>query len=232
MNLLIRRRQEAFQEKAQRAVDDLRVATNIVAFEHRSGKGIQRTLVRQRIAEANARVRAEVDARRARLASLLEAEKQHYEAEIAASFETPAQVKERMLSLARKLKEEREAERRALAEELELRRFKASSDALREHESKRLTEKTGLDRVAQLQVRQGVPFCFAFACAPLHPRTRPAYFASAPRPATPPYYKHTHTHTSAGKGPHSPHGARSCGRGGCGRGPRRCGGRGPLPRRG
>ena len=45
--------------------------------------------------------------------------------------------------------------RRKLAEELELRRFKASSDALRSRQSALLAEKTGLDRVAQLQVRRG-----------------------------------------------------------------------------
>lgn len=140
-------------QRAQAAVAELRKDTNIVEFAHRSERGVQRTLVRQRIAQANERVRAACDARRARLASLLESEKSQYESEIAATFETPEQVKEKLLKYAREIKEQRESARRALAEELELRRFKAGSDALRARTSALLTEKTGLDRVAQLQVR-------------------------------------------------------------------------------
>jgi hypothetical protein len=62
-----------------------------------------------------------------------------FEAEIAASFESPEQVKERLLAHAREIKEQREVARRKLAEELELRRFKASSDALRSRASALLT---------------------------------------------------------------------------------------------
>ena len=153
MNLLVRRRQEDNMARAQAAVAELRKDTGIVEFAHRSDRGIQRTLIHQRIKQANERLRAAVDGRRARLAALLESEKVQYESEIAATFETPEQVKEKLLARAREIKEQREAARRKLAEDLELKRFKAGSDALRSRTSALITEKTGLDRVAQLQVR-------------------------------------------------------------------------------
>ena len=155
MNLLIRRRQEDHAARAQAAVQQLSKDANVVSFQHRTDRMITGMLVRQRAAEGGARVRSALDARKARLAALLELEKTRFEEEIAASFEAPEQVKERLLAHAREIKEQREVARRKLAEELELRRFKASSDALRSRASALLTEKTGLDRVAQLQVRAG-----------------------------------------------------------------------------
>lgn len=57
----------------------------------------------------------------------------------------------RILSYARKLKEENEAARRKLVEDLEERRFRQGSDVLRARQSKIMAERVALDRVAQLQ---------------------------------------------------------------------------------
>ena len=180
MNLLVRRRREDFTRHAQAAVDANIKDANIVQFQHRTDRQIQGMLVRQRIAQGNERVRGELEARKARLAALLEVEKSKYEAEIAASFESPEQVKAKLLAHARELKDQREASRRKLAEELELRRFKASSDALRSRQSALLTEKTGLDRVMQLQVRRG-----AHPLDPLPHSTRTRAHTAAGKPLNP-----------------------------------------------
>lgn len=57
----------------------------------------------------------------------------------------------RILSYARKLKEENEAARRKLVEDLEERRFRQGSDVLRARQSKIMAERVAFDRVAQLQ---------------------------------------------------------------------------------
>lgn len=97
-NILSRRREEGRREEASRAVADLGRVTSAVLFASRGTARFAKQLTQTRVSEANARLRAEVDARRARLAQLLEAEKAQCERDIEASFETPEQVKERCVA--------------------------------------------------------------------------------------------------------------------------------------
>ena len=154
MNILVRRRAEERTAKAASGVHDLLKVTGVVEFAHRSDRRIAGTLAAQRVSALRAAARAELDARRARLAALLEAVKGAFEREIAASFESPAAVKERLFAFARGIKEKREAARAALAAELEERRFRNASDLLRARASAIKTVEVALDRIAQLQVRR------------------------------------------------------------------------------
>ncbi len=152
MNIQVRRRQEDRASRAAAGVADTLKVTGIVEFAHRSDKRIASNLVKGKVSELMAGSRAALDARRARLAALLEAEKSVFEREVAASFETPEQVKARLFAFARQLKEDRENKRRNLADELEERRFRLASDVLRARASQIITEEVSLDRVVQLQV--------------------------------------------------------------------------------
>ncbi len=95
MNLLVRRREEERRQAADAVIQESVRVGGYVDFEHRTDKAIERRLVRARIAERNKALRAQLDGRRARLASLLEAEKADFERQIAATFESPEQVKEK-----------------------------------------------------------------------------------------------------------------------------------------
>jgi hypothetical protein len=59
-----------------------------------------------------------------------------------------------MFAYARQLKAESEARRKALAEELEQKRFRQQSDVLRSRASAITAERTALDRLSQLQEKQ------------------------------------------------------------------------------
>jgi hypothetical protein len=182
MNLRIRQREDERLEAAARMLAEEKKVTGVVFFEHRTDAMIKGRLVRERIAAKNKEVRARIDERRARLAALLESEKIELQRDIEATFESPEIVKERcvlarwtfdcpptltslpsphspppprrMFAHARKLKEESEQRRRKLAEELENRRFRQSSDVLRARASAITAERVALDRIAQLQEKQ------------------------------------------------------------------------------
>ena len=151
LNIQRMRRDEERHQVALFNVRERDRVEGIVSFEHRTERQITDRLVRQRVAEANKKLRARVDERRAALARLLESERFTLQRDIEASFDTPEAVKEKLFAHARRLKEEREAARRALAAELEDKRFRLSSDALRARASAITAERTALDRVEQLQ---------------------------------------------------------------------------------
>ncbi len=95
MNLALRRREEDKRAVADAMVQERVRVGGYVDFEHRTDKAIERRLIRQRIAERNKAIKAQVDSRRTKLAALLEADKAQYEREIQATFESPEVVKER-----------------------------------------------------------------------------------------------------------------------------------------
>lgn len=154
LNIALRRKQEDRFATASRAVADHARTAGLVDFEHRSGRKMHDAIMRQRIAESNKALRVQVDDRRRRLAELLTAEKAVHDREIEASYESPDRVKDRMFAYARKLKEENEAARAALAAELEKKRFRNLSDVLRARASVITSERVALDRVAQLHEKQ------------------------------------------------------------------------------
>lgn len=73
-----------------------------------------------------------------------------YEKEIEASFEAPDVVKAKLFARARELKARNEAERKRQAAELEMRRFRQSSDVLRARDSVIMAQRLADERVEQL----------------------------------------------------------------------------------
>lgn len=156
LNIQRMRREEDRIAQAQANILEASKVESRVTFEHRTERQITDRLMRTRIAEANKRLKAKVDVRRAALAKLLEQERYMYQRDIEASFETPEQVKERIFAHARALKENREAARRKLAAELEDKRFRISSDILRGRASAVTAERVAFDRIEQLQQKQRI----------------------------------------------------------------------------
>lgn len=154
ISIMLRRREEdRLFEAGKTRAEHVRLSS-IADFEKRSSAITHGALMRKRIAEQNNRLRDEVDDRRRRLALLLNAEHEQLEREIAASYETPDQVKARLFAYARKLKEENEARRRALAAELDKKRFIMSSDVLRARASEITNEKTAAEWAAQVEEKR------------------------------------------------------------------------------
>lgn len=98
LNLELRRRDEDRRQAVQAGIDEQRRVAGRVDFQHRTDKAIKSLLVRQEIAKKNAQLKAQIEQRRARLAALLETEKQQYEREIEATFESPEAAKARLVS--------------------------------------------------------------------------------------------------------------------------------------
>lgn len=86
-----------------------------------------------------------------RLAQLLTDEQETYEREIEATFETPAQRKERLFARAKALRARREGERKALVAQLEFERVRAGTDDLRKLDSVAFLQETVAQRAAQLK---------------------------------------------------------------------------------
>lgn len=154
INIMLRRRADDRHVEAVRNLAETNKLGGIAAFTASSDYKVKAALMKRKVAEQNARMRAQLDERRRKLAMLLTAERAQFERDIEDSFETPEQVKERMFAYARRLKEENDAERRRLREELERKRFIAGSDVLRARASEIISERTALDRLAQLQEKQ------------------------------------------------------------------------------
>lgn len=150
INIRLRRAAEERRAAADGVVAAASAVDATVRFEHRTILKAARTTERLRGEEAEERARARLEARRAALGRLLADEAAALAAEVASTFEPPEAVRARKLAYARELQAENEARRRALAAELEDRRFRESSDALRTRDSAVLGERVALDRLGQL----------------------------------------------------------------------------------
>lgn len=152
----MRRAEEDRLAAARAVVAETERVGHKTSFEVRTVGKIQARIVRDRVAKGKKEAEDALNRRRAQLSRLLENERRVYEAEIEASFETPEQAKERMFARARQLQAQREAERRAELEKLELKRFRQQSDLLRACESKqRVLAATG-ERAAQLDEKEAI----------------------------------------------------------------------------
>ena len=80
-------------------------------WEAKTGKAIERNIVKNRIEEMRRRQAANLEQRKARLAELLAAEDRIYEKEFNDNLETPEQVREKMFQRLQMLKGKREQER-------------------------------------------------------------------------------------------------------------------------
>ena len=135
LNISTRRRAEERQIANLAVVSQQTQLQSRVNFETRSTSALNRTLSKNQLEVASDDARAQLEARRARLATLLREEEAAHKRELEATIETPSQTKERLFAYARSLKAENEARRAGLVAELEAARFRAQSDVLRARDS-------------------------------------------------------------------------------------------------
>ena len=119
-------------------------------WEAKTEKIIEKNLVRNRIADMKRRKATDLEARKARLAALLEAEDRIYEQEFNDNMETPEQVREKMFQRLTMLKDKREAERQAEVKRRQDMQFKMANDNLRKEDAVFYNYGTAIEREKQL----------------------------------------------------------------------------------
>lgn len=119
-------------------------------WEAKTEKLIEKNLVRNRIADMKRRKTTDLEARKARLAALLEAEDRIYEQEFNDNMETPEQVREKMFQRLTMLKEKRENERQSEVQRRKDMQFKMANDSLRNEDAKFYNHGTAIEREKQL----------------------------------------------------------------------------------
>ena len=97
---------------------------------------------------------AHLQSRRGELARMLESERRQYEADMAASFETIAQRKVRLMERARKLKAEREAARQIVLKDCRDRQFRAACDDVRNIQGEKALREACQGRVHQIRQKE------------------------------------------------------------------------------
>lgn len=111
-------------------------------------------MAREEMKRAEQELKQSLLRRRARLAQLLEREREDLERLIEASFDPPEVVKAKMFAKARALQERREEERRKKAAELDALRFKQGSDLLRARNSMITAHRAADERARQIAEHQ------------------------------------------------------------------------------
>ena len=119
-------------------------------WEAKTEKLIEKNIVRNRVADMKRRKATDLDARKARLAALLEAEDRIYEQEFNDNMETPEQVRDKMFHRLTHLKDKREQERLAEVQRRKDMQFKMANDSLRNEDQKFYNYGTAIEREKQL----------------------------------------------------------------------------------
>lgn len=91
-----RREQEYKLSKLTTEINGDKNLAHKAHWEAKTNQLIEKNLVRNRIADMKRRQASDLEARKARLATLLAAEDQMFEKEFMANLETPEQVREKM----------------------------------------------------------------------------------------------------------------------------------------
>lgn len=138
-----------FEIKVREDTGNLRIAE----WEHQTDKMISCRLLREKQNQADRDRMDSLNARRKRLAQLLDSEFRELQEELKGSFETMEERRERMIVEAGKLQQRREEQRLAEVKRLREMQWKQSVDEIRTHESKLLTMQIADDRLLQLRER-------------------------------------------------------------------------------
>lgn len=96
----------------------------------------------QMVTDKKAKREAQINARRGKLAAMLEAEELALQAELDANDESPEERRRKMATRARQLAVAREEERQILKAQLEEQHFRENCDPLRERLSKKILQQT------------------------------------------------------------------------------------------
>uniref|UniRef100_A0A7S2R6N2 Trichohyalin-plectin-homology domain-containing protein n=1 Tax=Mucochytrium quahogii TaxID=96639 RepID=A0A7S2R6N2_9STRA len=152
--ILRRRQEEDRRAKLESGIKQEQRYTSVASWGHKSTQAMERQRIRQRASERMQHYETALNLRRQKLAQLLQEERTMYEREFQNSFETPDQRRERMAEKAKKLKEDREQKRRALAAQCLQQRNRLAQDEMRNEQSRMRTLKVAQDRKGQLRERK------------------------------------------------------------------------------
>lgn len=134
-------------------MNDIRGHQNLAhkaGWEAKTGKMIEKNIVRNRIEDMKRRNAVNLEQRKAKLAELLAAEDRIYEQEFNDNMETPEQVREKMFERLTTLKNKREQERTDEVARRQDMKFKGSNDTLRKEDAKFYNYGTAIEREKQL----------------------------------------------------------------------------------
>ncbi|GLD91867.1 hypothetical protein PINS_up000400 [Pythium insidiosum] len=112
------------------------------------------TQVQRTVKQLRNQQESQLHSRRLRLAELYNREMEEWKEACLANVETPEDRKQKMIQRALELKERRERERLALAEEKRMQHYRESCDDLRVEDSKKIQQMVLKDRGSQLEERK------------------------------------------------------------------------------
>lgn len=154
--LIMQRRREEGRRQFYSEVAAAEQRKSMVASWESTALAKQASLdVRREYEALREKSKANMEAKRDRLADLLAGENAAYLAELKAPRETPAERQKRIVEAALKAREEREKERLQFAETQNERRFVEGSDELRAIRSKKVAHETSRDLRAQMAEKSG-----------------------------------------------------------------------------
>ena len=125
----------------------------VVNWENATDEKIRRKLVKQRFDTLKAEAAAKLDCRRVRLQEKLGMEEKMYQEELGKARETPDERRAKLEARAKELREQRESERAAFADDALHRRWRENCDAVRSLDSKTIVEETQRIRAVQVDER-------------------------------------------------------------------------------
>jgi len=148
--ILKRRAQEEDRMKYEKLTRDNFKAASNAEWEIRTQGFIEHQTSTQRYNAIRNAVDASLNARRRKLAMMLEQESANFQIELEALSESPEERKSRMELRAAELKEKRETERLAFVRQQYERQWRMACDPLREKESKEILKATNAARAFQI----------------------------------------------------------------------------------
>uniref|UniRef100_A0A7S0N3H2 Cilia- and flagella-associated protein 53 n=1 Tax=Pyramimonas obovata TaxID=1411642 RepID=A0A7S0N3H2_9CHLO len=147
----------AKEEQTQGYCDHVKHSANVHAlasWENRTDAVIKRNIIMQRYEQLNAQAEADLDMRRQRLAAKLSEEEIDLQIELKRSQESSDSRREKMMERAKELYEERETERRRVADEALYRHWREGCDPLRAEDMKKIVRNTVAARQIQLDEKR------------------------------------------------------------------------------
>jgi len=146
------------KEEDHRAIYDQKTKSdaaveNYATWEHKTSHRIDKNSVATKVNTIKRDLEDHLNARRAQLAQMLNAESEDYTRELQALEETPEMRRDRLKSRARELVRRREQEKRDFAKLMLERQFRESCDAFREHDGVTLLQECMASRDKALEDR-------------------------------------------------------------------------------
>ena len=147
------RKEEDYRLSAQTNVEYNATISGIAQWENKTDKRIAANVVQRRYDSLNAQDKEQLDAKRARLRSLLASEEAQLQRELELQQPDPDEIRTKMEARARALNEKREAARQEYADQMRYKQWRAACDPLRSHDSHIITVSATNARVGQVSAK-------------------------------------------------------------------------------